>query len=122
MNDRLTHFDDKGKAVMVDITEKSVTERIAIAKGEITMKKETLETMTPILGKEDWGRGMSVWDFDGRIFYGHGGDTLGSHALIIYNVENNLSISYDNRVFIIQKKNQQIQNRINKISLLCEDF
>ena len=45
MNDRLTHFDDKGKAVMVDITEKSVTERIAIAKGEITMKKETLETV-----------------------------------------------------------------------------
>ena len=44
MNDRLTHFDDKGKAVMVDITEKSETERIAIAKGEITMKKETLET------------------------------------------------------------------------------
>lgn len=59
------------------------------------VKKETLETMTPILGKEDWGRGMSVWDFDGRIFYGHGGDTLGSHALIIYNVENNLSISYN---------------------------
>ena len=45
MNDRLTHFDDKGKAVMVDITEKSETERIAIAKGEITMKKETLETV-----------------------------------------------------------------------------
>ncbi len=40
---KLTHFDDKGKAVMVDITEKNITERTAVAAGEITMKKETLE-------------------------------------------------------------------------------
>ena len=40
---KLTHFDDKGKAVMVDITEKNITERTAVAAGEITMKKKTLE-------------------------------------------------------------------------------
>ncbi len=40
---KLTHFDDKGKAVMVDISEKDITERTAVAAGEITMKKETLE-------------------------------------------------------------------------------
>lgn len=40
---KLTHFDDKGKAVMVDISEKNITERTAVAAGEITMKKETLE-------------------------------------------------------------------------------
>ena len=39
---KLTHFDDKGKAVMVDITEKNITERTAVAAGEITMKKKTL--------------------------------------------------------------------------------
>jgi len=59
------------------------------------IKKETLEIMIPILGKEDWGRGVAIWAFDERTFYGHGGDTLGSHALTIYNKENNLSISYN---------------------------
>ena len=42
---KLTHFDDKGKEVMVDISEKDITERTAVAAGEITMKKETLETI-----------------------------------------------------------------------------
>ena len=40
--DKFTHFDDDGKAVMVDITEKNVTERTAVATGEIVMNKETL--------------------------------------------------------------------------------
>ncbi|REC62513.1 serine hydrolase [Chryseobacterium pennae] len=58
------------------------------------LKKETLKLMEPVLGKEDWGRGMAIWDFDHLIFYGHGGDTLGSHALIIYNKESDISIAY----------------------------
>ncbi len=59
------------------------------------LKKETLEMMEPILGKEDWGRGIAIWDFDGIIFYGHGGDTLGSHAVLIYNKDSDISIAYD---------------------------
>ena len=43
--DKLTHFDDDGKAVMVDITEKNVTERTAVATGEIVMNRETLEAV-----------------------------------------------------------------------------
>ena len=43
--DKFTHFDDDGKAVMVDITEKNVTERTAVAIGEIVMNKETLEAV-----------------------------------------------------------------------------
>ena len=43
--DKFTHFDDDGKAVMVDITEKNVTERTAVATGEIVMKKETFEAV-----------------------------------------------------------------------------
>lgn len=42
---KLTHFDDDGKAVMVDITEKNVTERTAVATGEIVMNSETLEAV-----------------------------------------------------------------------------
>lgn len=43
--DKFTHFDNDGKAVMVDITEKNVTERTAVATGEIVMNKETLEAV-----------------------------------------------------------------------------
>ena len=43
--DKFTHFDDDGKAVMVDITEKNVTERTAVATGEIVMNRETLEAV-----------------------------------------------------------------------------
>ena len=42
---KFTHFDDDGKAVMVDITEKNVTERTAVATGEIVMNRETLEAV-----------------------------------------------------------------------------
>jgi cyclic pyranopterin phosphate synthase len=42
-NPKLSHLDDSGHAHMVDIGAKTDTERIAIAKGEVIMKKETLE-------------------------------------------------------------------------------
>ncbi|WP_296557679.1 cyclic pyranopterin monophosphate synthase MoaC [uncultured Acetobacterium sp.] len=38
-----THFNDAGRSKMVDVTEKKSTQRVAIAKGAITMKKETLQ-------------------------------------------------------------------------------
>jgi len=39
----LTHIDEKGNARMVDVSGKEITVREAVAKGKITMKKETLE-------------------------------------------------------------------------------
>jgi len=39
---KLTHTDEHGKASMVDVTEKIVTERVAVAKGRVLMNKETL--------------------------------------------------------------------------------
>ncbi len=39
---KLTHFDAGGKARMVDVTEKAVTQRIAIATGSVVMKPATL--------------------------------------------------------------------------------
>lgn len=41
MTDKLNHFDSKGNAIMVDVTEKNVTERKAIAKGKIFVNDET---------------------------------------------------------------------------------
>ncbi|QPJ63535.1 MAG: cyclic pyranopterin monophosphate synthase MoaC [Candidatus Nitronauta litoralis] len=43
MNNPLTHFNDQGRARMVDVSEKSVTERVATATGCILMKPATLE-------------------------------------------------------------------------------
>jgi len=38
----LSHVDEQGRAQMVDVSAKADTERVAIAKGEVTMKRETL--------------------------------------------------------------------------------
>ncbi|PKM58683.1 MAG: cyclic pyranopterin monophosphate synthase MoaC [Firmicutes bacterium HGW-Firmicutes-4] len=38
-----THFNDAGRSKMVDVSEKKSSERVAIAKGAITMNKETLQ-------------------------------------------------------------------------------
>jgi len=40
---KLTHLDERGKAHMVDVGAKPDTERVAIAKGEVKMKKETFD-------------------------------------------------------------------------------
>ena len=40
---KLTHLDEGGRAHMVDVGAKPDTERIAIAKGEVHMKLETLD-------------------------------------------------------------------------------
>jgi cyclic pyranopterin phosphate synthase len=40
---KLTHFDDEGKARMVDVSEKPLTKREAIAVGSVHMKPETIK-------------------------------------------------------------------------------
>lgn len=42
MGDKLTHFDKDGNAVMVDVTKKEKTERVAIATGKVRVSKETI--------------------------------------------------------------------------------
>ena len=43
MANKLTHLGKGGEARMVDVSEKSATERLAIAEGRVVMKRETLE-------------------------------------------------------------------------------
>jgi cyclic pyranopterin monophosphate synthase len=43
MSTKLTHIDITGHAHMVDVGSKPATERLAIAQGEVVMKKETFE-------------------------------------------------------------------------------
>ncbi|WP_434051749.1 MAG: cyclic pyranopterin monophosphate synthase MoaC [Roseibium sp.] len=40
---RLTHLDEAGAANMVDVSQKENTHRIAVARGSVTMRAETLE-------------------------------------------------------------------------------
>ncbi len=39
----LTHIDNKGRAVMVDVSQKDFTERVAAAEATVKMKPETLD-------------------------------------------------------------------------------
>ncbi len=38
-----SHIDEDGKAVMVDVSDKDVTERVATAKGSVIMQPETMQ-------------------------------------------------------------------------------
>ena len=40
---KLSHFDKKGRARMVDVSDKPSTKREAVARGSVSLKKETLE-------------------------------------------------------------------------------
>lgn len=44
-NSRLNHFDESGKAHMVDISDKAMTHRVAIAQGYIQMQAKTFATI-----------------------------------------------------------------------------
>ena len=58
MSKSLTHFDSKGNAHMVDVSSKDNTDRIAIAKGNVSMKRETFDIMTE--GKAKKGDVLSI--------------------------------------------------------------
>ena len=40
-----THFDEKGNARMVDVSEKEITHRIAVAEGTISVSREVMEAI-----------------------------------------------------------------------------
>ncbi len=42
----LTHFDAKGEAQMVDVSDKAVTDRVAVAAGHIKMAQETFDIIS----------------------------------------------------------------------------
>ena len=43
MSSKLTHLDESGRAAMVDVGDKAVTQRIAVARGAVLMQPETLQ-------------------------------------------------------------------------------
>ena len=43
---KLNHFDEKGNAIMVDVTEKAETERKAVARGSIFVTREIFDAIS----------------------------------------------------------------------------
>ncbi|MGI6114470.1 MAG: cyclic pyranopterin monophosphate synthase MoaC [Mahellales bacterium] len=56
--DELTHFNIEGRAKMVNVADKDVTRRMAVARGSVYMKPETLELVK--LGNMKKGDVLSV--------------------------------------------------------------
>ncbi len=54
----LTHFDAKGDAHMVDVSDKPVTDRLAVAEGFVRMEADTLDLITQ--GRAKKGDVLSV--------------------------------------------------------------
>ncbi|MEQ9041899.1 MAG: cyclic pyranopterin monophosphate synthase MoaC [Silicimonas sp.] len=54
----LTHFDPRGQAQMVDVSDKAHTDRIAVAEGYVRMTPETLDLITE--GRAKKGDVLSV--------------------------------------------------------------
>ena len=58
------------------------------------IKKESVELMKPVYArKEVFGRGMMVVPFYENIFFGHGGDTYGTHSVVGYNEKDSITFS-----------------------------
>ncbi|HCW53751.1 MAG TPA: cyclic pyranopterin monophosphate synthase MoaC [Clostridium sp.] len=45
MENKLSHFDSKGNAIMVDVSEKNITQRVAIAKGKIYVNEAVINAI-----------------------------------------------------------------------------
>ncbi len=75
---KLTHLDEHGNAKMVDVSHKPDTERIAIARGEIHMKKETLDLIRA--GQIKKGDVLTVAQIAGREPTQHASHLSAPHA------------------------------------------
>ncbi|MCH7655727.1 MAG: hypothetical protein IIC95_07045, partial [Chloroflexi bacterium] len=62
----LTHLDAKGRAQMVDVGEKADTERVAVARGAVVMKPETLRLIRQVEAIDD-SRYPSRWQLSTRV-------------------------------------------------------
>ncbi|MEA3423242.1 MAG: cyclic pyranopterin monophosphate synthase MoaC [Bacillota bacterium] len=94
----LTHFNEQGRPKMVDVSEKDVTHRVAIARGKISMKPETLNKI--VSGDMKKGDVLSTAQIGGIM----GGKMTSSIIPMCHNIIiNGLNISFE-----IDEKNNSI--------------
>lgn len=94
----LTHFNKQGRPKMVDVSEKDVTHRVAIARGKISMKTETLNKI--VSGDMKKGDVLSTAQIGGIM----GGKMTSSIIPMCHNIMiNGLNINFE-----IDEKNNSI--------------
>jgi len=92
VKNQLTHLDEKGRAQMVDVGAKPDSERMAIAKGEIHLKAETLDLIEQGLMKK--GDALAVAKVAGIMAAKRTSDLIPMcHPISISQIEVNLSIN-----------------------------
>ena len=103
MDKKFNHFDKEGNAVMVDVTEKNKTERVAIATGKVKASKETIA----LIKKGEIGKGdvLGVARVAGIMAIKKTSDLIPMcHPLMISGCSINFEIDEENSEIIITAK------------------
>ncbi|MBP1889029.1 cyclic pyranopterin phosphate synthase [Clostridium moniliforme] len=103
MDKKFNHFDKEGNAVMVDVTEKNKTERVAIATGKVKASKETIA----LIKKGEIGKGdvLGVARVAGIMAIKKTSDLIPMcHPLMISGCSINFEIDEENSEIIITSK------------------
>lgn len=103
MKEKFTHFDNEGNAVMVDVTEKNKTERVAIATGKVKTSKETIT----LIKNGEIGKGdvLGVARVAGIMAIKKASDLIPMcHPLMINGCSIDFEIDEDNSEIIINSK------------------
>ena len=90
----LTHFNEQGRAHMVDVTAKAVTHRVAVAVGEIRMAPETLQKVRE--GTLKKGDVLAVAQVAGIMAAKHNADLIPMcHPLMLTGVDIDFALEDD---------------------------
>lgn len=99
---KLTHFDRKGRAKMVDVSGKRITKREAIASADVIMKPKTLRMIKE--GKMAKGDVLSVAKVAGIMAAKRTSELIPMcHPLEISNIEITFNLKGKDRIGIISK-------------------
>ncbi len=86
MNKQLSHIDESGRARMVDVGHKQDTERVAVARGSVTMQPQTLQLI--IEGNMKKGDVLTVAQLAGVMGAKRTGDLIPlCHPLILTHID-----------------------------------
>jgi len=103
----LNHFNEEGRARMVDVSNKEDTERMAIAQGEIVMQPETLKLIQE--GKISKGDVLAVAQVAGIMTAKQTSQIIPMcHPLILTSVDINFEINEETHKIIIRSKVKNI--------------
>ena len=104
---KLTHFDEKGHARMVDVTPKAETLRVAVARGHVLAKRETLR----LIAERGFAKGdvLEVARLAGIMATKRTGDLIPlCHPLALTSVKVDLSINETEQYVEIEAEVQTV--------------